>query len=314
MTRLLITGGAGFIGSNLAAHALASDQVQTVRVLDDFSTGARRNLASLDIDVVEGSLLDPAALDAAVDGVDAVVHLAGFSGVALSLENPVACHEVNVTGTLRLLEACRERGVGYVTAASSSAVYGGNPAPRVHEREWVRALSPYAASKLAAEQYLLAYQSCYGLPTLVFRPFNVYGPGQSAGHAYAAVVPAFIDALLRGRALRVNGDGKQTRDFTYVGTVCRVLLDAVLRRVVSPEPVNLASGTRTTLLELIALLEDVTGLSATVVHEPPRAGEVSHSQADDTRLHRLFPDVAPVELRAGLSQTVNWSRELSSAV
>jgi UDP-glucose 4-epimerase len=196
-----------------------------------------------------------------------------------------------------------------VVAASSSSVYGANPALPKHEREWVRPLSPYAVSKLATEQYLLAYQSSYDLFTLPFRFFNVYGPGQPAGHSYAAVIPAFVDALLRGEPLRINGDGKQSRDFTYVGTVCQILLDAVRRRVVSPEPVNLAFGSRTTLLELIEEMESVAAVPATVEHGPDRPGDVPHSQADNAALRRLFPDVVPVELRVGLRETVEWFRQ-----
>ncbi|SFF61438.1 NAD-dependent epimerase/dehydratase family protein [Blastococcus tunisiensis] len=306
MTRLLITGGAGFIGSNLAVAALASDAVGAVRVLDDFSTGSLRNLDGVDVEIVEGSLLHPDVLDRALRNIDAVVHLAAIPSVPRSIANPVASHAANATGTLLLLEACRAHGVSYVTAASSSSVYGANPALPKHEREWVRPLSPYAVSKLATEQYLLAYQSSFGLDTLPFRFFNVYGPGQAAGHAYAAVIPAFVDAVLAGRPLTVNGTGTQSRDFTYVGTVCDILLDAVVRRVVSPEPVNLAFGSRTTLLELVGLVEEVTGRPATLKHGPVRAGDVPHSQADNAALRALFPGVVPTELRVGLERTVSW--------
>ncbi|MFD2092772.1 NAD-dependent epimerase/dehydratase family protein [Blastococcus deserti] len=308
MTRLLITGGAGFIGSNLAAAAVAGDGVQSVRVLDDFSTGSRRNLQGLDVEVVKGSLLEPDTLDRALRDVDAVVHLGAIPSVPRSIADPVASHAANATGTLMLLEGCRVNGVSYVVAASSSSVYGANPALPKHEREWVRPLSPYAVSKLATEQYLLAYQSSFGLDTLPFRFFNVYGPGQAAGHAYAAVIPAFVDAVLSGRPLTVNGTGEQSRDFTYVGTVCDILLDAVARRVVSPEPVNLAFGCRTTLLELIGEIQQVTGRPAVVTHGPPRAGDVPHSQADNTALRTLFPDVVPTDLSVGLERTVSWFR------
>jgi UDP-glucose 4-epimerase len=308
LTDLLITGGAGFIGSNLARRAVEDSRISRVVVLDDFSTGFRANLEGLDVEIVEGSILDDAALALALRGVGAVVHLAAIPSVPRSIKDPVASHAANATGTLMLLEACRRHSVSYVAAASSSSVYGANPALPKHEREWVRPLSPYAVSKLATEQYLLAYQSSYGMDTLPFRFFNVYGPGQPAGHAYAAVVPAFVDALLRGDSLVVNGDGKQSRDFTYIGTVCRILLDAVARRVVSSEPVNLAFGSRTTLLELIEQLEKVTLLSAMVTHGPERAGDVPHSQADNAALRGLFPDVTPVDLHVGLAETVDWFR------
>jgi UDP-glucose 4-epimerase len=186
-----------------------------------------------------------------------------------------------------------------------------NPALPKHEREWVRPMSPYAVTKLATEQYTLAYQQSFGLDTLAFRFFNVYGPGQKAGHTYAAVVPVFIDALLKGEPLPINGDGTHSRDFTYVGTVCRVLLDAAERGVTHPEPVNLAFGTNTTLLELVSQLERAAGRTATVVHRDPRPGDVRHSQAHNESLRALFPDVAPVPLEEGLAETVAWFKEIS---
>jgi UDP-glucose 4-epimerase len=218
------------------------------------------------------------------------------------------CHEVNATGTLLVLEACRRHGVGQVIAASSSAVYGANPAPTKREHDWVRPLSPYAVSKLATEQYLLAYQTCYDLSTMAFRFFNVYGPGQPAGHVYAAVIPIFTEALLAGRPLPVNGDGTQTRDFIYVGTVCRVLLSAMLRRMSHDMPVNVALGTETTLLELVSALEDASGDRAEVEFRPPRTGEIAQSRADDALLRSLFPDLDPVPLTTGLRETVDWFR------
>jgi len=306
IVRLAITGGAGFIGSNLVRSALRHEGIARVTVLDDLSTGTQANLAGLDVDLVEGSLLDPGALDRALSGADRVVHLAALGSVPRSVKNPVASHAANATGTLMLLEACRRHEVAHVVVASSSSVYGANPALPKHEREWVRPMSPYAVSKLATEQYTLAYQSTFGLPATAFRFFNVYGPGQLAGHAYAAAIPAFVDALLRDEPLTIHGDGHQSRDFTYVGTVCRVLLDAVLRTVSAPEPVNLAFGARVTLLDVIDQLEDITGRPATRRHGPDRVGDVRHSQADNTSLRSLFPGIRPVPLRQGLEETVTW--------
>ena len=217
--RLLITGGAGFIGSSLARMAV--EQGDLVTVLDDLSTGRRENLRGLDIRFIEGSLLDDAATAAALQGVDSVTHLAALPSVPRSIKDPLSSHEANATGTLKLLEACRRAGVEHVTVASSSSVYGMNPALPKGEREWVRPMSPYAVSKLATEQYALAYQQSFGLRTLAFRFFNVYGPNQPADHAYAAVIPVFVDALLRGRPLPLQGDGSQSRDFTYVGMAGR---------------------------------------------------------------------------------------------
>jgi UDP-glucose 4-epimerase len=196
-------------------------------------------------------------------------------------------------------------------AASSSSVYGSvGELPRREELA-TRPLSPYAASKLATEAYTLAYAASFDLPTLVFRFFNVYGPLQAAGHAYAAVVPAFLSAALHGRPLRVYGDGQQTRDFTYVGTVCEVLADAVVRRVVSASPVNLAFGARVSLLALIDHMSNLIGAPLPVEHEPVRAGDVRDSQAANARLRQLFPDVRPVELEVGIKRTLDWFRTLS---
>jgi UDP-glucose 4-epimerase len=195
-----------------------------------------------------------------------------------------------------------------VVAASSSSVYGSVASLPKHEDLPTRPLSPYGASKLATEAYVLAYGASFGLPSLAFRFFNVYGPLQPAGHAYAAVVPTFVDAAMRGEPLLIHGDGHQTRDFTFVGTVTAVLADAVLRRVTSDEPVNLAFGTRVSVLELTRRLAGVLGTPVEVRHGPPRAGDVRESQAADDRLRRLFPGASAVPLEEGLRRTVAWFR------
>ena len=306
--RIAITGGAGFIGSNLSAAALRAGH--EVVVLDDFSTGYRDNVVD-GSRLVEGTILDTGAVDDAFAGADSVVHLAALGSVPRSIADPMASHAANATGTLSVLEGARRAGCGHVVAASSSSVYGLNPALPKSEREWVRPMSPYAVTKLATEQYTLAYQQSYGIDSLAFRFFNVYGPLQRAGHVYAAVIPIFVDALLRGESLPINGDGSHSRDFTYVGTVCKVLLDAVERRVSHPEPVNLAFGTNTTLLELIERIEAVSGLAAEVEHRDPRPGDVKHSQAANAVLRSLFPDVEPVPLDRGLADTLAWFKEIS---
>ncbi|MEV7923661.1 NAD-dependent epimerase/dehydratase family protein [Kitasatospora sp. NPDC088779] len=306
--KIAITGGAGFIGSNLA-HTLAEcSQVSEVRIVDDLSTGSKDNLAPLAVHFLEGSVLDAALLDRAFHGIDAIVHLAALPSVPRSVNDPVASHHANATGTLSVLEAARRAGGVQVIAASSSSVYGANPRLPKHEGLLPAPMSPYAASKLAGEAYLSAYHHSYGLPVLPFRFFNVYGPRQPAGHAYAAVVPAWISAATTGRPLVVHGDGGQTRDFTYVATVCRILARAALRTVADPEPVNLAYGTRTSLLDLIAELELATGTTLHPQHTAARPGDVRHSQADNTRLRTLFPEVEPTTLREGLEQTVRWFR------
>lgn len=305
--RVLVTGAAGFIGAHTCRSLADHPGVERVVALDDLSTGYADNLAGVPAELVKGSILDRPLLTELVSTVDAVVHLAAQPSVPWSLADPVASHEVNATGTLYVLEACRLTGT-YVVAASSSSVYGSVPVLPQHEDLPTRPLSPYGASKVATECYLLAYRSAFGLPALPLRLFNVYGPRQSAGHAYAAVIPAFVNAALRGERLRVHGDGRQTRDFTFVGTVAEVLVQAVTRRVVSDTPVNLAFGTRTSLLTLIDTLRPLVGAPVEVEHLPPRAGEVRESQADHTRLGALFPLVRPLPLAVGLARTVDWYR------
>jgi len=306
--RVVVTGGAGFIGANLCVRLARDPAITEVVALDDLSTGSRQNLDSGGAKLVEASIGDASTLDEIFADIDAVVHLAARPSVPRSLADPVRSHVVNASGTLEVLEAARRAGNVHVIVASSSSVYGANPTLPKTESLATLPLSPYAASKLAAEAYALAYQSSFGLPTLAFRFFNVFGPLQPAGHAYAAVIPAFIDAALDGRPLPVHGDGKQSRDFTFVGTVNEVLADAVRRRVTHDEPVNLAFGTRTDLLEVIDLLSEVIGRRLDVENVDPRVGDVRHSQADNSLLAELFPDIEPVALREGLAQTVDWFR------
>lgn len=308
--RILITGGAGFIGSNLARYLLAQSDIEAVRILDDLSTGRRANLDGLNVDFIEGSLLDTQALDAAAEGVDSIVHLGAIPSVPRSIANPRASHEANTTGTLNVLEAAREKGVEHVVVASSSSVYGSNPKLPKSEFDWTRPMSPYAVSKQATEGYALAYQFSYGLKTLAFRFFNVYGPLQAADHAYAAVIPKFLDAAFDGLPAQVHGDGRQSRDFTYVDTVCAVIHRAVQRQVFSPDPVNLAYGTNTTLLELLDEIERQLGQPVAREHTEPRTGDVRASQADNSRVKELFPDVQPVELKEGLATTIDWFRQV----
>ena len=307
--KVVVTGGAGFIGANLCRLLGAVDAVTQVVALDDLSTGSAENLAGLDhVELLEGTILDGAALDRALAGAGAVVHLAARSSVPRSVEDPMATHAANATGTMEVLEAVRRAGSPYLVLASSSSVYGANPVLPKHEGLVPMPVSPYAASKLATETYALAYAACFGLDVLAFRFFNVFGPLQPPRHTYAAVVPAFVSAAVEGRPLPVHGDGKQTRDFTFVDTVANVLIDAVLRRVASPGPVNLAFGSRVSLLQLVAELEDVVGGVLALEHQPPRTGDVRDTQADTSRLRELFPHAEAVDLRSGLEATVAWFR------
>ncbi|MEO8698153.1 MAG: NAD-dependent epimerase/dehydratase family protein [Acidimicrobiales bacterium] len=308
--RILVTGGAGFIGANLCRRLLTTPQVAHVSVLDDLSTGSRSNLDGLDVELVVGTVLAADLVRGLVQGVDSVVHLAARPSVPRSIQDPMASHLANATGTMTVLEAARLTGQPQVIVASSSSVYGANPVLPKREDLASRPLSPYAASKLATEAYALAYGHSFGLPTLAFRFFNVFGPLQAANHAYAAVVPSFIDAALHGRPLTVHGDGNQSRDFTFVDSVTAVLERAITTRVAHAEPINLAFGSRTTLLELISEIESILGCVLPRVHVDARAGDVAHSQADATALESLFPDMRPVAFAEAVRRTVDWFRSL----
>ena len=308
--RILVTGGAGFIGSNLCRTLRQADQMNEVVVFDDFSTGHWGNLIGLDVETIEGSILDATLVMSSFKGVDAVVHLAARASVPRSISNPRATHDVNVTGTLNVLEAAREVGA-HVISASSSSVYGSNPQLPKVESMATRPMSPYAATKLATETYTLSWGQSFNLDVLAFRFFNVYGPGQSAGHVYAAVVPTFLDAALRGKSIQIHGSGEQTRDFTYIDTVCGVINDALMSRISSVEPMNLALGTRTSIKELVALISAITNLPLQVEHSPERVGEVPHSSADPSKLHALFPSAHLYSLEAGLANTFDWMRQSS---
>jgi UDP-glucose 4-epimerase len=305
--KVVVTGGAGFIGANLCRTLVDEPGVDEVVVLDDLSTGLRANLVGVDgVVFFEGSILDPEVLNEVVPGASSVVHLAARPSVPRSLLDPLATHDVNATGTMHVLEAARRHGGPQVIVASSSSVYGANPTLPKREDMVAMPVSPYAASKLAAESYALAHGHSLGLPVLAFRFFNVFGPLQSADHAYAAVVPTFVAAALQGDPLPVHGDGRQTRDFTYVGTVAAVIADAARRSVTSPNPVNLAFGTRISLLELIQRIEGLLGIELERRHSDPRLGDVRDSQADQAVLRSLFPHVQPVGLDEGLRATIDW--------
>jgi UDP-glucose 4-epimerase len=304
--KVLVTGGAGFIGTNLVRRLLAEDHEP--RVLDDFSTGLASNVAGLDVDVRIGSLADPEAVLEAVTGVDAVVHLGARGSVPRSVEFPVPTHEVNATGTLNVLEAARSQG-SYVIMSSSSSVYGANPLLPKIERTWTQPLSPYAASKLAGEGYMLGYQASYGMPVLVLRFFNVFGPWQRPDHDYAAVVPKWLWKVMNGQVVEVHGDGTQTRDFTYVDSVVDVLMDAVQRRVNLDTPVNLAFGRRHSLLDLLERIEALLGVTPRVEFVTPRVGDVRNSENDPALLMGTFPEVEPVDLDPALARTAAWLEE-----
>jgi UDP-glucose 4-epimerase len=304
--RVIVTGGAGFIGANLVQALLDAGVGDEVVVVDDFSTGTRSNLVDDPrVEVHELSVLELEQLRRVCVGATTIVHLGAVPSVPRSIEDPLRSHHANATGTVHVLEAARDAGA-HVIVASSSSVYGADPTLPKNESVASRPLSPYAASKLATEGYAIAYHHAFDIAVLPFRFFNVYGPLQAAGHAYAAVIPQFLDAAFADDELQIHGDGQQTRDFTFVGSVTAVLVDAVRRRVTSPDPVNLAFGTRTSLLELVAVLEQVLGRALPRQYVEPRPGDVRDSQADNAALRGLFPSLQPVPLAEGLRLTAEW--------
>jgi len=301
--RILVTGGAGFIGSNLVHRLCAAGH--RVVVVDDLSNSSVANVAGLDIEFIEASILDRVALGKAATDADTIVHLAALGSIPRSLSAPLRSHEVNATGTLEVLETARGTG-SHVILASSSSVYGSVPQqPRV-ETLPVRPMSPYAASKLSAESYAMAYAANFGLRVLTLRLFNVYGPRQSVGHPYAAAIPIFIDAVLTGRQIAVFGSGQQTRDFTYVDDVVDVLVDAAEGRVVNDGPVNLGFGNAASVTDVIDTIGQIMGTTLSVEHRPPRTGDVLHSVSDPTLLHSLFPSARATPLNSGLTHTIKW--------
>lgn len=304
--KVLVTGGAGFIGANLVRSLSCTQGIMEVAVIDDLSFGDRSNLDGLDVEFIEGSILDNHALDRASANVEAIVHLAARSSVPRSIAEPMAAHEVNATGTAMVLEAARRNDGAHVIVASSSSVYGATEVLPKSESLPTRPISPYAASKLATEAYTLAWSHSYGLPALALRFFNVFGPLQPPLHTYAAVVPAFLSAALQGQPLPVHGNGLQSRDFTFVDSVVSVIVDALIRRVAHDEPVNLAFGSRVTLLELATVIEGVLGRPLSIDFQPARVGDVAVSQADPTSLGHLFPDLEPTPLEQGIRSTVEW--------
>jgi UDP-glucose 4-epimerase len=310
MKKIAVTGGAGFIGSNLVERLLSKGH--EVTVVDDLSTGLKSNLDLNKITFHELSLTNRDGLAKALNGVDAIVHLGARGSVPRSLKNPIATHDVNATGTLNVLEAARTSGA-QVIFSSSSSVYGRNGQLPKDESMWLSPLTPYAASKLAAEGYVQAYGAAYEVPVTLLRFFNVFGPKQRPDHEYAAVLPKWIWKAMNNEAIDVYGDGSQTRDFTYVRTVLDVIEDALNRGVRTEGAVNLAYGNRISLLTTIDLLKGhFPDLKVNFIDIRP--GDVKDSQNDPVLLKKLFPDVTPTEFPIALSETVNWLKEFGQSV
>lgn len=307
MTRVLVTGAAGFIGSHLVEALLARGE--SVRVADDFSTGRRENLPDASrLEVVEGDLADAEVARRAVRGIDYVLHQAAVPSVPRSVEDPVGSHRANVDATLQVLVAARDAGVRRLVFAGSSSAYGDSQVLPKREDMRPAPKSPYALQKLVAEQYCQLFTSLYGFETVVTRYFNVFGPRQAPGSPYSGVIARFTDALLDGAAPTVHGDGGQTRDFTYVGDVVTGVLRCCDAPNVAGEVINVAGGGRISLLEVIRALQAITGRDLEPTFDEPRAGDIRDSQADIFKARKLLGFEPAVPFHDGLRRTVDWYR------
>ena len=305
----LVTGGAGFIGSHVVERLLRDGA--GVRVLDNFSTGRRENLAFATdaagrLEVVEGDLRDAAAVERAARDVDVIFHQAAMRSVPRSIDDPLGANEHNVTGTLNVLDAARRLGVRRVVYASSSSVYGDSPELPKREEQTPAPISPYAVSKAANEAYARVWTKLYGVETVGLRYFNVFGPRQDPASEYAAVLPRFILWALRGRPLEVHGDGRQSRDFTYIDNVVEANLRAAEAPEARGEVFNVGCGERTSLLEVIAMLESIIGRPVERRHTPSRSGDVAHTLADVSKAKRLMGYTPVVGFTEGFRRTVDY--------
>lgn len=304
----VVTGGAGFIGSHLVERLLRDGH--RVRVVDNFSTGKRENLASMldDIEFYEASITDRAALDRAFAGADYVLHQAALPSVPRSIAEPLMTNEYNVTGTLNVLLAARDAGVKRVGYAASSSAYGDIEGEFKREDMPPRPLSPYGVSKLAGEYYCQAFTAVYGLETVALRYFNVFGPRQDETSQYSAVIPLFITAMLRGEAPVIYGDGLQSRDFTYIDNVVYGNLLALKAPQAAGQVMNLATGGKITLLDLVDKLNALLGTSYEPRFEAARSGDIKHSRADINRAGELLGYEPIVDFDEGLARTLEWYR------
>lgn len=302
--KYLVTGGGGFIGSHLSRR-LATGRHEVV-VLDNFSTGRRDNLSGAPVTVIEGDIRDFATVAEVMQGVDVVFHHAAVCSVQRSVEDPLTSHEVNVTGTLNVLEAARGAGVRRVVFASSSSVYGDAEQQMKLESLPPAPLSPYAVTKLAGEFYCRLYSQLFGVETVVLRYFNVFGPRQEPDSEYAAVIPKFLLAIMSQAQLQIYGDGTQTRDFTYVDNIVQANLAAAESSAANGQVMNIACGERWSLLDLVGRLEQILQCKVALAFREQRAGDVLHSQASIAAAQKLLAYVPAVDFDEGIRRTVAW--------
>lgn len=310
MSSFLVTGGAGFVGSHLVEELL--NRREQVRVLDNFSTGKRENLAPYadQIEVVEGDLRSQHTVREAVKGIDYVLHQGALPSVPRSIKDPITTNDVNVGGTLNVLDAAREAGVRRVVFASSSSVYGSGKGMPKREDMSPQPISPYAVTKLTGEKYCKVFSDTYGLETVALRYFNVFGPRMDPNSAYSAFIAIFIVGMLEGRSLTVNGDGSVSRDFTYITNVVHANMCAVEAGNVAGDVCNIGCGDSMSLNDVIAQLRDLTGNEPRITYAPPRSGDLPLSMADITRARDRLGYTPLIAATEGLKQAVSWYRDV----
>lgn len=308
MAKYLVTGGAGFIGCNLTRFLLKKGH--DVVVLDNLSTGKLENIAAIrkDITFIKGDIRNRKTCDKAVSGVKAVFHEAALGSVPRSVDDPITTHDVNVNGTLNVLQACRDAGVKRVVFAASSSAYGDQPQSPKHEAMVPAPISPYASSKICCEAYMQAYASVFGMQTVCLRYFNVFGPHQDPNGAYAAVIPAFVSRVLANERPVVFGDGEQSRDFCYIENVCQAnyLAAKAPAEACKGLPINIACNRATTLNQILGKIKSLLGSDVKAVYKPMRRGDVKDSLADIRRAKELIGYQPSVYFEEGLERAIQW--------
>jgi len=314
MRTFLVTGGAGFIGSHIAEGLV--QRGDRVRVLDNLSTGHASNLEHLgaQVELIQGDITDLQAVAAAVKGVDCIFHEAALASVPRSVKQPLATNAACVTGTLTVLDEARKAGVRRLVYAASSSAYGDQPTSSKRETDLPAPISPYGAAKSAGESYCHAFTATYGFETVCIRYFNVFGPRQDPNSQYSAVIPLFITAMLAGKQPTIYGDGQQSRDFTYVANVVQgnLLAADADARLVAGRTLNVANGRSTSLLQLIAILNDLLGTKIQPVHAAARVGDVRESLADITQSRQRLAYEPLVDFNEGLRRSIDYYRGIAS--
>lgn len=312
--RILVTGGAGFIGSNLVEHLLSKPEVSFVRVLDNLSTGFLSNIEAFEsnpkFEFIQGDIRSYETCLQACEGIDGISHQAALGSVPRSINDPLTTNEVNITGTLNVFTAAKEKGVKRVVYAASSSTYGDHPGlPKVEDKIG-NPLSPYAVTKYVNELYAKVYANVYGLPLIGLRYFNVFGPKQNPNGAYAAVIPLFISAVLNNLPPTINGDGNHSRDFTYVANAVQANVRALFTN--NPNAVNqvynIAYGEKTSLNELFENIKEIAGSDLAAQYGPERRGDVKHSLADISKAKELLEYDPQVNIKQGLEKAFEWYR------